>query len=320
MLPILSKSSRRVEINALFIQPSYACVGNCRNCYLKQHVPAGPRIVMKKEEAALLFGYIQSAQAITVNQITLSVNKPTHETMPSETAILTDFVWMAPGGENHITIQNPRELAFALTNESCKKMVENRIVASFSVTWPLRSIHSLRTNFNHMAPMIKQVREDEIKKISTILETVDTMYLVLKKKPKGSPRTLSSHREEIEWMSDYIDFVEYLKKGLSPELWRKIHLDDCLLSVIKSRDTGYGCSSGVSRFQLWPDGAVSGCPYAWKAQTGPADTAKEMIANIKEARDEHPYDFHTCQLPSVYERVLQQRGTKNLARGLDGII
>jgi len=40
------------------------------------------------------------------------------------------------------------------------------------------------------------------------------------------------------------------------------------------------CNANISKFQVWPDGSVSGCPYKETSDTGPTLTAEGVVDNI----------------------------------------
>lgn len=325
MLNIMNKGAERVEVNALFIQPSYLCGGQCKGCFLREHVPNSPRIQIGLATFVQLLNEIKEGAKIHANQVTWSLNSPTNgESLDYNTHLLNHFASALPAEENHVTVQNHMVLDRYLqrcSQATIARLKDQRCTISLSnlgvLDGPLSYITQFKLNWNHVAPRMHQINERSIDLIKKVLSYVESYNIVLKKRAKGGPSTIVSHQDEVEWMVHYLDYVDYLKEHLTPEEWRKIHLDDCLLSVIKSMETGFGCSSGVSRFQIWPDGAVSGCAYRREAQTEPGETSNEIIENVRKARDEHPYDFHTCNLKAVYERALRQREQQNYRNRMD---
>ncbi len=82
----------------------------------------------------------------------------------------------------------------------------------------------------------------------------------------------------------------------------KVSVDGCLQDTIKYTKTGFGCSSNVSRVQVWPDGSVTGCPYAFSSDGPIGKTAEDILDNIISARKQ--YDFkQKCHLPEVYNSI-----------------
>ena len=131
---------------------------------------------------------------------------------------------------------------------------------------------------------------------------LDQIYLMLTKSPVGAKRTLQTAEIDKQQMRTDLHFIEQVYEMAERNGYRhKLLVDGCLRDVVKFKDTGYGCSANISKFQIWPDGSVSGCPYKYKAVTPHAGTWEEVLINIRKAQ--YYYDFQECHLPEIYADV-----------------
>jgi hypothetical protein len=105
-------------------------------------------------------------------------------------------------------------------------------------------------------------------------------------------------------MQNDISYIQTMLGRLPEHVRSKTNVDGCLEDTIRFSRTGFGCSSNVSRLQIWPDGSVSGCPYAFNGSTPPGLSLEDLLANIRAARE--TYDFDRCHLPDVHNSILQR--------------
>lgn len=160
----------------------------------------------------------------------------------------------------------------------------------------LKNVYQQTINWNYQpwGPVEKQ-----LKNIKEVLPYVDSMYYIINKPDLG-------HKLRETTVEGYFELLDRMQKELPRELWNKITVDGCVTDAKKYVKTGFGCSSNVSRFQIWPNGAVSGCPYKHKATTGPLDKGDNLtlpelalfqglLKNIREAAQ--TYEFNSCKIP-----------------------
>ena len=165
-------------------------------------------------------------------------------------------------------------------------------------------------NYNHLVPwnVSSQNIDKYTKDMIAIGEVVNTIYLVINKRPINDKIVRIGDGAR---MQQDIAYINTMLERLPKHIRNKVHVDGCLEDVIEYKKTGFGCSSNVSRFQVWPDGTVSGCAYALNGtalkDTGYSPTAEQIMENIRDAKTR--YEFKTqCHLPEVYDSIL--RGSK----------
>tara|TARA_Y100000310_G_scaffold337052_1_gene423132 strand:+ start:1184 stop:2302 length:1119 start_codon:yes stop_codon:yes gene_type:complete len=154
-------------------------------------------------------------------------------------------------------------------------------------------------NYNYLIP--RNLNQGNIAKhvahLAEIAEHVDHIYLVIYKNPIGKERNSKEILEAQKNMANDRFYLHALNDNLPEHLRKKIHIDGCLKDIFKFKFTGYGCPSNVSRFQVWPDGAVSGCAYADKSIcTTIGRSAGQVLQNIREARKKYDFTDAPCHL------------------------
>ena len=320
-------------MNALFIQPTYFCKNNCKDCYVKArlaHPTNNEGNYLKLRYFRDLVDLLHSGK-IWTNQITLSL-----DVLPetrSEYSLMLDYFNLFLG---RILLKKIDKREIHLTFNSLNSFLEYRSASLiFSYSWrthdyqnfitmtsfsnikkeELPFIKELRTaikvNYNHRLPYVDSTNiKSYINTIQKIADNVDSIYLIIDKDPVGSK--ISNERELFltSRLRSNIVTINTLKKYLSKDAWSKCHIDGCLQDIIKHRQTGFGCSSNISRFQLWPDGSVSGCPYSIDGiNTATHQDIRVFKNNIKAARKQ--YDFLSrCYLPRIYNNIC--RGSENI--------
>jgi hypothetical protein len=159
-------------------------------------------------------------------------------------------------------------------------------------------------NYNHLVPsnVTSFNINEHVKRMTEIGEVVDSIYMVMFKTPVGGKRNKLVEIGDQQRMSSDITYINTMLDRLPKDVRRKVHVDGCLKDTIRHRQTGFGCSSNVSRVQVWPDGSVSGCPYSFSGSTGPGKTAEDILGNIRKARGQYDFDDR-CHLPSVYDSL-----------------
>jgi hypothetical protein len=120
----------------------------------------------------------------------------------------------------------------------------------------------------------------------------DHVYFLINKLPLGTPKPI-----DIEKQKAYLAGAMRLYTLLKQDLGDKISLDSCVSDSQQYHSSGFGCSANISKFQVWPDGTVSGCPYAFSGYGEIAKSAEDILENIRIARRQ--YDFSRCYIPQT---------------------
>ena len=160
-------------------------------------------------------------------------------------------------------------------------------------------------NYNYLIP--RNVNKNNIKKhvrhLTEIGEMVDHIYLVIYKDPVGKARDPETISKSQRNMANDRFYIEQMQKHLPAHIKNKINIDGCLKDVEKFNITGYGCSSGISRFQVWPDGSVTGCAYGDKSISKRIGmSAEAILQNIKVARQGYDFEDAPCHLVEDYDK------------------
>jgi hypothetical protein len=160
-------------------------------------------------------------------------------------------------------------------------------------------------NYNYLIP--RNVSKNNIKKhlkhITDVAEMVDHIYLVIYKDPIGKARSPEEKSKSQKNMANDRFYIDQMLKHLPAQVKNKLNIDGCLKDVEKFNLTGYGCSSGISRFQVWPDGSVTGCAYGDKSISKQMGASADMILrNIKNSRKGYDFEDAPCHLVEDYDK------------------
>jgi hypothetical protein len=308
-----------VSINALFVQPTILCGLNCSGCYVKggfdQHVTT--RYIDRSLLYDIVFNSNRKDYHFHVNQITFAVDVANPET-DNGRELLRIFrdVWNyvverrsrvdhADAPEFHLTMFNLQQMTlyaqnvitapgqpigagdYGVTYAPFNLVSVSQLSIEDVDRLKLLANQRIKINWNYQ-PISGSV-DKQVEKIKTILPHVESMYFIIHKPDIG-------YKLDPEIVKQYFAVWEALKKELPKELLNKIEIDGCVKDAKKFIDTGFGCSSNVSRFQVWPGGHVTGCPYKHTPTTGGASSMGELLANIREAKQ--TYEFNGCKIPN----------------------
>jgi len=292
--------STATEVNTLFLQPTYYCGKQCKNCYVKQHITSDktqiPVEVFKEFVSKFFFNKDKCwANQITLSLDTLSVNQTERDHMLDIYKIFNNLIYVSNTNDRpelHITVNDLRSL-----RDYYPEAVPNIDVLSITNIYnsdetalhDLQKLLGIAINWNLLVTTNVDIQL-LANKINKIGQFVDHIYFLLEKVPIGSKVT-ESDRQNIN-RNNII--YKHLKKYVTTSIYNKITLDRCAQSTFDFRTTGYGCSANIFQFQIWPDGSVSGCPYAQSSNTQSGVTAQDIVNNIHEARNQ--YDFNKCYI------------------------
>lgn len=320
MKQILNIGGPQLQLNALFIQPTRWCGLNCKGCYVKAHHGGEDGYHTPWNEQLNLFRLFYNSQQAWANQITISVDDLHKD--PAKKAHMVNLIgWISheigrpyhgDRPEVHMTMHTPRTWYQYIDNNVCigegLSMVSfselpehlpetNQVLAHFSEL-------GIPVNYNKLIPTYKSGMDwdKEADKLTAIARKVDHIYLVIYKRPIGlAPKTLISQADTDRMTSDIV-YLQNILKRVPGDVRAKITTDGCLRDTIQSKTTGFGCSSGVSRFQVWPDGTVSGCAYAFSGSGKIGKFAEDILDNIRLARGKYEFQ-ESCHLPTVYSSI-----------------
>lgn len=316
MRPILNCSPDSLEVNALFVQPTYDCAGNCKGCYVKARNQNQQISVL--ELVNMLWRFIKKRGGCWANQITCSIdeNDPTKGTKSLEffnetLHILRTASSLSDKPKVHFTCKSIETIKqyTIVTNPAQHVGLLDMISFSTIKQSDIPNIIKLKplvdVNYNHLIPanITSQNIAEYVENIAKIGENVHSIYLIINKDPQGIELNQEEFAIARAKLIHDIAVINTLREKLPKSVWKKCNIDGCLQDIRRSRRTGYGCSSNVSRFQVWPDGSVSGCPYAASGVgEGRTKTVQDILENIKEARA--TYDFRErCTLREIYNSI-----------------
>ena len=319
MKSILNLTGSRLEVNALFVQPTRWCGLNCPGCYVKDHEGGEEGFHTDWTEQLALFDKFYWGVDAWANQITISVDNLNTDPLKKYSmynlinAILRrramDIRPKEDRPEIHMTFHTVKTLVEYYEQDISEfgllDMISFSELSLTSNTIDLIEAFKLNgvfVNYNKLIPQGITDWDKEAKRLTEISELVDHIYLVIFKSPMGKERDLVARVGDRNRMSSDIVYIENILKRVPSSVKRKITTDGCLRDTLQSARTGYGCASNVSRFQVWPNGTVSGCPYAHRGSGKIGQRAEDIMENIRQARTR--YDFkEICHLPKILTSV-----------------
>lgn len=302
VVPIITNSA--LHLNALLIQPTSFCALNCEGCYAKNFKNASHQTLMN-----FVASLSNPKYPVRANQITMAVDVLPKSNDSYEFEVLTDFFkyfhFAARSNtlqtEYHITVNHINNLKTYLdyleyheVALSYFQMISVSNLTDIPKSWK----HKTHWNWNLTLfpsdyPDISKINTQETKDwFVSQLNKVDSCYLVLHKPSTGDKVGLHSFKI----------FIEFKKMidSLLPEQRAKVNFDTCFTDSQKYLSTNRGCSANVSKFQIWPDGSVTGCPYKQTPDTPSAKNLQEIFANFVLAKNK--YNFNSCNIPdAIYQ-------------------
>lgn len=317
MKQILCNSGDNIEVNALFIQPTYGCALNCKDCYVKAH--AKDPITSYQTDWHEIYKVVEwmalGQNKCHANQITLSVDVlPKNEigiNYQYMTKIMAYFLKLVhiqkrdyPDNkcELHITCNSmhalkgyEKELFFWANIRKLDMISFSNIDLDLAASY-VDLGRTTKINYNHLCPTIvnSSLISRQIEHIEQAGQLVNSIYMMTRKKPTSMCFTKEEQLDNASRLQQDMSYIKTILKEVSENVRRKIVVDTCIQDVVGSTRTGFGCSANISKFQVWPDGTVSGCPYAFSGIGKAAKTAEDILENIRLARSH--YEFERCHL------------------------
>jgi hypothetical protein len=306
-------SEDHTEVNALFIQPTYSCANKCPGCYVQAHRRSLQPQLSASAWGRLMDVFFHNLNGCWANQITLSVdNLPVHEKPGRERMLETykhfnELIRADDRREDrpelHMTVHDMHSLAeyyqCTIPPNVDILSVSNLLTADESGVQGIRNNLGIKVHWNLM--FWGSPGERDIDYVDSVAPFVDKIYFIFRKSLVGRLRGLVQAGRDEENMVRDLEFLHRIQTKAHEDTRQKIIVDGCYQDALEFKKSGYGCCSSVSRFQVWPDGSVSGCPYAYRSATGFAGGVAGVIKNIHQARDR--YDFNMCHIPQVVDSV-----------------
>lgn len=320
---MLNIGASKFETNSLFLQPTYSCGKGCQGCYLKEQ----EKFLDKKNNYPqfwqdLIIDLFHNQKYIKANQVTLAL-----DTLPSKQHLLytnADREFMLrlaklyfsaastrdnlQEPEAHITVNCINDFKQYIEELDMGTGLKLNLVSISNIN-NLEDIRLVRKlapgaeiNWNILSTSLVKYSLEYIK---SILQAVDNMYLLLHKAPLGDTgHNIKSFKEACRKIDELREdsYEPPADSCKLPELVDKVVVDHCMTDARNFKSTGKGCSSNISRFQVWPDGRVTGCAYNSHNQYRKAAyTIQEVVENLKDARNR--YEFSQCTIPQELSNI-----------------
>jgi hypothetical protein len=297
------------HINTLFLQPTPWCARNCNGCYVKGFEQLQEIKTCNQSLFIEILNNINRKNNDTLlraNQVTLAVDKMPQGRTPVDRErrhimmrVFNKFLEAnrnSIGGQFHITVHTIFDLVeyVQLSGES-STLLDPCQLDMLSISHLLlndipsiAACKKLAKDINWNLTIDPSLNIDKIKQtFEQIAEAVDYVYLVLHKPNTGQffdPNSFLLHQ-------DFLRFTRTLPEHIQ----KKITIDGCITDSRTFLTTGFGCSSNVSRFQVWPDGSVTGCAYNQNRITNSAQAMSDLLENIYQVSKK--YEFDKCKIP-----------------------
>lgn len=319
------------ECDALFLQPTYTCGKNCLGCYVKaQEKNRGNHSTKDRYFWLDLIGEVLTAQTkIRPKQVTLAL-----DTLPSKNHLLYSkqhrewminlanyyFLFAERKGfkhrnqcnntEAHITVNCVNDIRAYKEEVNEDNYLSNGLsLVSISningiedIRYARETFPGAKINWNILSTSLVDIEKDKIKEI---LRHVDNCYLLLNKAPTGRiGNQISAFMKSLELVESIRDKDNTTIPGTCkvPDPTSKIVVDHCISDAVKFHKTGFGCSANISKFQVWPDGRVTGCAYnALNQYDNASTTLDDVVANLFSARKR--YEFSMCTIPNELQQI-----------------
>ncbi len=306
------KNWDRFSANAIFLQPTWTCKKNCQGCYVKEKESKFGSDEMDTNIWLQLLYHIKSnGTKLRASQITLAL-----DTLPKTAArykmeeiaseyfatISQHYKVEDPDTEFHITCNSVNDLKEYNERADGLHLCSISHLNNADEIGYIKSVFpNAKINYNVMSSdFVKQVNARGIDHVKSIVRNVDSVYLLLSKAPMGQEgHDFSGFFQALETLKQFKNPKQEVTEGEAcavPDLASKFVMDGCMQDSRKFIKTKFGCSSNVSRFQIWPDGRVTGCAYNSHNQYGKAaESFEDVLENLHDAKNR--YEFSSCSIP-----------------------
>jgi len=314
-------NEEHLQINALFIQPTNECVKKCPGCYVKKWGESNKghnvlEILTWRRLFIQMSGlyndkYYANQLTFAMDDLPFLFDGPDAFSARSYMkTLLTSYCDVASlssdnntGTEFHITTSCVTNIAYYdefldLTNISMLTISEIHPMSIKRLLELKKEYPDLHINWNLHVPYEKKNLDAFLNSFIKIAKVVDSIYMVIHKPDLGLNLNKSLTDQ---YFTMYTSMKKLLvKEKMNPAM---LTLDGCVKDAKDyADDIKNGCSSNISRFQVWPDGSVSGCPYNTKPPTKSARTDSSSFAALDDVLDNiraanKVYEFSKCKIP-----------------------
>jgi hypothetical protein len=313
---MLNYSSNIFHTDILFLQPDLSCSLSCPSCYVHEAAKHKGLHMKRYLMQDLLHDVLYLQDNIITDQFTIALNDIVDEDYHSWWWPVVDAVTM-PGrvlpAEFHATVNNlrgsvnnPYHIASETFFNKLTMLSVSHLTPESAKSFKERKL-STKLNWNVFSDEVEKISDE---KLIAILQLVDHVYIIMKKPPLGLTyvneyaNSVSSLERTIRRLTDMKTveskaFVPVDNACKVPSIFDKIHIDGCFKDSNKYNRTGNGCSSNISRFQIWPDGTATGCAYNSQQsyEQKSAISLSGIVVNLKKARTR--YEFSSCKIPQL---------------------
>ncbi len=317
---MINLASQVFESEIIFLQPTWFCKKSCPACYVKEKQDKfGSEHMPEDLWSALIDDIVVYGHKIRTNQVTMALDtlssKEDEYTLMYQ--IARDYMraircksFSYKGPQKHLTVNCVNDLE-EYTNSELFEQLDLISVSNINSLADIKLIRErapwAKINWNILSSSLIRKSQEQI---IEILTHVNQAYLLLHKAPLGkeghdfdSWNKALDVIDQINYKFSIGDRLDNLLDFDGPEVCpvpnpaSKIVIDGCIQDAFNFRKTGEGCCSNISRFQIWPDGRVTGCAYNSHERYGKfAKSVDDVVDNLREARER--YEFDRCTIPN----------------------
>jgi len=335
-MSVINQDSSKFQANNIFLQPTWNCAKNCPGCYV--HEKENKFLAQQMNLHAwqhLIVDIVGGREYIQTNQVTFALDAlPTgHDNLdaPSTRANMKSIAakylecmayYKSSDIECHITtnhINDLRNYHFGMAIQNLDLLSISNILSIEQIEKARELAPGAKINWNVTSgDFVSQVKRQGWNEVKKILRKVDSVYMLLHKAPMGQAgNALSDFFAAVSLIQD-LKTVQPESEGqacAAPSLLSKFNLDGCMNDSRQFLKSGFGCSSNISRFQIWPDGRVTGCAYNSQQQYGnKAEHLEDVVKNLRDAKERYEFSGRNagncCTIPTELKNYSNNKHLK----------
>lgn len=250
-------SDTTISLDHIMWQPTFACMSNCKGCYVRESESAS----YKGINTSLLTALFET-KTVRTTQLTIALDTMYHVPHELIEAIKVAFEKCADEEiELCVTAHTPVDLnrwQVKLAYPTLRAFLKPVTMVSLSNFPSLGKLcdelreeaEAARTLINYNRLVTKKDLVNS-KQFEMGLRYADHAYFVYHKAPLGEAQS-----------QEYLDNLLSVWLTAKYKTERaKVKLDHCIVDAKNRATTGRLCGAGISKVHVWPNGAVTGCPY-----------------------------------------------------------